>query len=509
MASEVMEMPQAPVVRPAPRPQTSVGVRASGESHHGLRDRIGGLFKAGDKQGPSTQANLNKETGRGVVGAINTGEPKEIAGAIQYDRSADTREAAFAARDKHVAWGKTMGESVNDQTLANSYLESRIDAESKSNGGTGNSIDRDYAKKRIEAAYRARAVETETVKAARGTASEEAVEGEIQGEMLKLMTRDAKQELAGKLEAQKSPDQGLSDLAQGAASTEPAPSGMAAEDVPTTAEPADHPAESTEKTVSHGDEVESNAEESGKAARENLVNIEAKLRTTEAEINDLRKKGANLDIIRAKEAEMEGQLRFHKQYVDTFFPSKSAKADARASGTRDINDGQAESGDGKATRPAEATEPAATATAAEADASPPSTAETTKQIGQSLETARSARDAAEQALDTYTGNDLNEYRQLEQALRRTDSEYRGLQAERDSALTEQRLSRMEADISRLVASNRELQDVVRSMANYVKEEDPEKKKALAKILIEVIGAIGLSSVLEAADEVKSSANTSS
>lgn len=134
-------------------------------------------------------------------------------------------------------------------------------------------------------------------------------------------------------------------------------------------------------------------------------------------------------------------------------------------------------------------------------------------IADRLTSARSIRDVAEQALDSYAGTDLNEYKALEQNFRKAESSYRDLQAESDRSLTEQRLISTNEQIARLLQANTELRQTVENMGKnfgaeikrimeYIDEKDPDKKKNLKKLILEIAALLLLGVGTETMGEMK-------
>lgn len=586
MASEVAMggVPQvrAPEARPATPPSVTPGVKAGSESHAGFRGRLEGILGRGRQESPTSQTNINKETGRGIVDAINTGDPKEITAAIQYDRSADTREAAFAARDKHIEWSKAMQEPLDDAALSDSYLDKSTENDPAvtaaiNTGDKANIPDaKVVARTRIVNDYRKRAENAPSVTAAINTGDKAAIEDAILVEANRLLVQDAKQEFVRKLEAQKSPDQGLSDLAQGAASTEPALSGVAAEAsaatprgfepviapdgtaIPVMAGGAPRPGEAsivaaelstqpltTDEQTELRDlqqvlipDIDQRTRRDELIRRQNAV-IKG-VETPQTVAGELGNGGKPLEPGGTAEPTVaetpEAQVDYQAQILELSSDIKALWGNLtpeEIAGNYSLRELSEEYG-GDVDRFVAHLRDWHQRTAGAEDLVtrvPHRIMEEVEnvrngaisELGQDrangiLEQAR-AKKAAENA-PSGTGSTIGEPPAAGVAgTQGAEPETEGTGSPTPAAearpagekLTplEERIQRMEAEINSLVQSNRELQQVVKSMADYIKEDDPKKKESMKKALLALIAAIGLSLVIDTAGEVKSGASTSS
>ena len=215
-----------------------------------------------------------------------------------------------------------------------------------------------------------------------------------------------------------------------------------------------------------------------------IASIEASLREGEAKYETLIQSGASKEDIAAAEQNLGALEQQRNGLRPQAEPSPTPEADKPAG----------------APEPAEPASPDSTADTVDPNPQPEKP-DKNLPIADRLSSAKSVRDAAEEALDkAYEGGaSVEEIRNFERTFRKAESQYRDIQAESDRTYADQRLSSMEQRLN--IAFEAKLTQVIETIARnnteaftafkkYVDEQDPKKKEPLwVKVLI-ILAAVG-------------------
>lgn len=210
-----------------------------------------------------------------------------------------------------------------------------------------------------------------------------------------------------------------------------------------------------------------------------IASIEASLKVGEAELEALVRSGASKEDIAATEQKLGALEQQRNGLRPQAEPLPSTEADKPAGEPEPV-------------------EPASPDSALQ-----PENPDKNLPIADRLSSAKSIRDAAEKALDSYSGTDVNELRELEQTFRKAESQYRDTQAESDRTYADQRLSSMEqrltkafeaqfGNLSEAMRTQRaEYEESVRNLALAIKAKTKKEEEGF---LIKALAALGIAAV---------------